>query len=62
MAMIDEKEGVRSKVEAGLAKRKRKEFLFRFAGVLSTLVGIVFLVVFFSSLVSQFDITPILTP
>ena len=53
MAMIDEKEGVRSKVEAGLAKRKRKEFLFRFAGVLSTLVGIVFLVVFFSSLVSQ---------
>ena len=51
--MIDEKEGVRSKVEAGLAKRKRKEFLFRFAGVLSTLVGIVFLVVFFSSLVSQ---------
>lgn len=53
MAIIDAKEGVRSKVEAGLAKRKRKEFLFRFAGVLSTLVGIVFLVVFFSSLVSQ---------
>ena len=53
MAIIDAKAGVRSKVEAGLAKRKRKEFLFRFAGVLSTLVGIVFLVVFFSSLVSQ---------
>ena len=53
MATISVKEGVRSKVEAGLAKRKRKEFVFRTVGLLSTVVGVLFLVVFFSSLVSQ---------
>jgi len=47
------KDGARTTVEAGLAKRKRKEFMFRTFGLLSTVVGVLFLVVFFSSLVSQ---------
>ena len=45
--------GSRSKVEAGLAKRRRKERVFRSIGLVATAVGIVFLVIFFSSLVSQ---------
>ena len=40
----------RSKVEAGLRRRHRRETLFRLVGLLATAVGIVFLGVFFISL------------
>jgi phosphate transport system permease protein len=40
-------------VEAGLRRRHRKEALFRTSGFLATAVGILFLGVFFSSLVGQ---------
>jgi len=43
----------RSKVEAGLARRYRKERLFRACGFLATGVGIVFLTTFFWSLIGQ---------
>ncbi len=38
-------------VEAGLARRRRKEKLFRGAGMLATAVGVVFLGVFFATLI-----------
>ena len=41
------------KVRGGLARRQRREWLFRAFGVLATAVGIVFLGVFFTTLVSQ---------
>lgn len=41
----------REKVEAGLARRRRKEYLFRLVGVLATAVGVLFLGVFFASLI-----------
>jgi len=41
----------RQKVEAGLARRRRKESLFRATGILATAVGILFLVVFFATLI-----------
>ncbi len=40
-------------VEAGLAKRRRKEIAFQAVGMLATAVGVVFLAVFFTSLVSK---------
>jgi len=40
----------RQKVEAGLARRRRKEFLFRLTGVLATGFGVLFLVIFFATL------------
>ena len=40
-------------VEAGLPRRRRKEFLFRSLGMLATAVGILFLGVFFATLVGQ---------
>ncbi|MDH3336402.1 MAG: phosphate ABC transporter permease PstA [Gammaproteobacteria bacterium] len=40
----------RRKVEAGLPRRRRREFLFQLAGMLATTVGIVFLGVFFADL------------
>lgn len=43
----------RSKVEAGLARRRRKEIAFHVFGMLATAVGIVFLVVFFTTLVME---------
>jgi phosphate transport system permease protein len=43
----------RSKVEAGLRRRHRREVLFRLAGLLATAVGIVFLGVFFVSLFAK---------
>jgi phosphate transport system permease protein len=43
----------RQKVEAGLPRRRRKELVFKFTGMLATAVGIVFLGVFFSSLIAQ---------
>lgn len=43
----------RRKVEAGLAKRHRREKLFRFSGMIATTVGIVFLGVFFVDLIAK---------
>ena len=43
----------RQKVEAGLPRRRRKEFLFRLTGILATAVGIAFLAVFFASLIAD---------
>jgi phosphate transport system permease protein len=40
-------------VEAGLARRRRKEKLFRATGMLATAVGVIFLGVFFATLVLQ---------
>ena len=40
----------RQKVEAGLARRRRREALFRGAGMLATTVGVLFLGVFFADL------------
>ena len=39
------------KVEAGMARRRRKEYLFRSVGIIATAVGILFLAVFFASLI-----------
>jgi len=41
------------KVEAGLPRRRRKEFLFKLVGMLATAVGILFLGVFFASLIGE---------
>ncbi len=41
----------REKVEAGLARRHRKESIFRVTGILATAVGVLFLGVFFATLV-----------
>lgn len=38
-------------VEAGMAIRRRKEYVFRWVGILATAVGILFLGVFFASLI-----------
>jgi phosphate transport system permease protein len=43
----------KDKVAAGLSRRRRKEKLFRASGVLATGIGIMFLVVFFSTLIAK---------
>ena len=43
----------RQKVEAGLARRRRKEFTFRLIGMLATGVGVLFLVIFFATLLGK---------
>ena len=43
----------RERVEAGLSRRRRKEGLFRLSGMIATTVGVVFLGVFFFSLIQQ---------
>ena len=43
----------RDKVAAGLGRRRRKERLFRLSGMFATTVGVVFLGVFFFSLIQQ---------
>lgn len=43
----------REKVEAGLSRRRRKERTFKFIGVLATSVGILFLGVFFATLLGK---------
>lgn len=43
----------RDKVEAGLSRRKRKETLFRASGVLATTIGVLFLGIFFSTLIAK---------
>ena len=46
-------EATRQKVEAGLPRRRRKEFLFRATGMLATAVGVLFLGVFFATLIAD---------
>jgi len=41
------------KVEAGLARRRRKEKTFRVLGILATAVGVLFLGVFFATLIAE---------
>lgn len=41
----------RAKVEASLRRRRRKERVFQWSGMLSTAVGIIFLAVFFSAMI-----------
>lgn len=43
----------REKVVAGLARRRRKERLFRVTGMLATTVGIAFLAIFFGTLIGK---------
>ena len=43
----------RRKVESGLPRRRRKEALFRFTGMLATTVGVAFLGVFFWTLIAE---------
>ena len=43
----------RELVEAGLARRRRKEFLFKTVGMLATTVGVLFLGIFFATLIAQ---------
>ena len=43
----------RQKVEAGLPRRRRKEFTFKMLGMLATGAGILFLGVFFASLIGE---------
>lgn len=50
---VNNNKSTRMKVEAGLGRRYRKERAFRVLGLLATAVGIVFLAVFFSSLIAQ---------
>ena len=53
-AMSENKiEKTRSRVEAGLAKRYRKEAAFKVFGMLATAVGIIFLAVFFITLIAE---------
>ena len=47
------RDNTRQKVEAGLPRRRRKELVFKFTGMLATAVGVAFLGVFFSSLIAQ---------
>jgi phosphate transport system permease protein len=44
---------IRKKVEAGLPRRRRREFTFKMFGMLATTVGIVFLGIFFATLIGQ---------
>jgi phosphate transport system permease protein len=43
----------REVVEAGLARRRRKEYVFRLIGIIATAVGVLFLGVFFATLVAK---------
>ncbi len=43
----------RKKVEAGLPRRRRREFMFRSVGMLATTVGVVFLGIFFATLIAE---------
>jgi phosphate transport system permease protein len=48
--MSTSKRSTRQIVEAGLARRRRKEFIFRTAGAIATAAGVIFLGVFFATL------------
>ncbi len=43
----------RQKVEAGLAGRRRREFNFRMVGMIATAVGVLFLLVFFATILAK---------
>jgi len=43
----------RQKVEAGLPRRRRKEIIFKMLGMVATAVGVLFLGVFFASLIGE---------
>ena len=43
----------RKKVEASLGRRRRRELFFRSFGIVATLVGVLFLATFFSTLIAQ---------
>jgi phosphate transport system permease protein len=43
----------RNRVEASLGRRRRTEAIFRISGVAATLVGVIFLIIFFGTLISQ---------
>ena len=47
------KTSTRDRVAAGLGRRRRKELVFRLSGMIATTVGVVFLGVFFFSLIQQ---------
>ena len=51
--MVGEQRKSREIVEAGLARRRRREKLFRATGLVATAVGVIFLGVFFASLIVQ---------
>lgn len=51
--MTTSRKNSRQIVEAGLARRRRKEAVFRATGVLATAVGVIFLGVFFATLIMQ---------
>lgn len=50
---MSDNRSTRQKVEAGLPRRRRKEFLFKLTGIFATTIGIVFLGVFFASLIAD---------
>ena len=50
---MDAKRTTREIVEGGLARRRRKEYTFRLVGFFATAVGILFLGVFFASLIAK---------
>ena len=51
--MSIQRKNTRQIVEKGLARRRRKEVAFQAVGIVATAVGIVFLGVFFASLIKQ---------
>lgn len=51
--MMGKGDTTRQKVEAGLPRRRRKELLFKSVGMFATTVGIVFLGVFFATLIAE---------
>ncbi len=50
---MNERQTSRQKVEAGLGRRRRKEYAFRGLGMVATAVGVIFLAVFFASLIGN---------
>ncbi|MGI9261405.1 MAG: phosphate ABC transporter permease PstA [Woeseiaceae bacterium] len=50
---MDDNSETRQKVAASLGRRHRKEYLFRGLGLVATCVGIIFLLIFFASLIAQ---------
>ena len=51
--MAAQSRSTRQIVESGLARRRRKEFAFQAIGVIATAVGVIFLGLFFASLIQQ---------
>ena len=51
--MLADSQSSRARVESGLGKRRRREIIFRMFGLVATLVGVFFLLVFFSTLIAK---------